>query len=197
VPCCLVLVTFFCQLHALPAPRRTVPNRNPNQPTSPLNRPAPQQPTTKQQHAPPPNCSASASASDSDSASYSASASTSPPPPPPPPPPLRLRLPSASCFSLRTSSSHLLPAPPPACTSSLHLLFPCFLAHSSSSLTRPLFHRYGKSGVDAVIASRDDPNFKWTVVDERNGEQRVLSERELLLIRRMQTGRFVHSEHNP
>ncbi len=51
--------------------------------------------------------------------------------------------------------------------------------------------------MDAVIASKDDPNFKWTVTDERNGTQRVLSERELLLIRRLQAGRFVHSQHNP
>eukprot|EP00750_Incisomonas_marina_P007496 INCI14989.5.p1 GENE.INCI14989.5~~INCI14989.5.p1 ORF type:complete len:853 (-),score=163.28 INCI14989.5:2216-4774(-) len=62
---------------------------------------------------------------------------------------------------------------------------------------KKIARRYGKSGVDAVIASKDDPNFKWTVVDERNGEQRVLSERELLLIRRMQSGRFAHSQHNP
>jgi len=62
---------------------------------------------------------------------------------------------------------------------------------------KKIARRYGKTGVDAVIASKDDPNFKWTVTDERNGEQRVLSERELLLIRRMQTGRFVHSAHNP
>ena len=35
--------------------------------------------------------------------------------------------------------------------------------HSGKKLQR----RYHKSGVDAVIASKDDPNYKWTVVDER------------------------------
>jgi ribosome biogenesis protein ERB1 len=62
---------------------------------------------------------------------------------------------------------------------------------------KKITRRYGKTGVDAVIASKDDPNFKWTVTDDRNGEQRVLSQRELLLIRRLQSGRFVHSQHNP
>ena len=44
------------------------------------------------------------------------------------------------------------------------------------------------SKIDAAIAAKDDPNFKWTVRDPRNGEERVLSERELALIRRIQTG---------
>ena len=51
------------------------------------------------------------------------------------------------------------------------------------------------SGVDALIAARDDPAYKWTVLDNKTGEEYTLTKRELDLIRRIQQGRSAHPEH--
>ena len=60
------------------------------------------------------------------------------------------------------------------------------ISSSNNNVSEPV-----KSKIDAAIAAKDDPDFKWTVRDARNGKERVLSERELLLIRRIQTGQCV------
>jgi len=52
------------------------------------------------------------------------------------------------------------------------------------------------SAVDAAIAARDDPKFKWTVVDEYNGEERTLTERQLVLLQRLHAGKVAHPESN-
>ena len=51
------------------------------------------------------------------------------------------------------------------------------------------------SGVDALIAARDDPAYKWTVHDNKTGEDYTLTKRELDLIRRLRQGRSAHAEH--
>lgn len=51
--------------------------------------------------------------------------------------------------------------------------------------------------IDQVLAAKDDPNHKWTVFDEKNDEKIVLSARELVLLRRILSGKAPHPEHNP
>jgi ribosome biogenesis protein ERB1 len=51
--------------------------------------------------------------------------------------------------------------------------------------------------LDALVRRADDPNYKWTIVDEMNDKEIVLTPREINLLRRMQTGRVAHSEHDP
>lgn len=52
------------------------------------------------------------------------------------------------------------------------------------------------SAVDAAIKARDDPKYKWTVLDEYNGEERTLTERQLILLQRMRSGLVAHPEAN-
>lgn len=51
-----------------------------------------------------------------------------------------------------------------------------------------------KDGIDRFLASRDDPNYRWTVRDEENDEDVVLSRREVEIIRQIHTGKFPHPE---
>ena len=51
-----------------------------------------------------------------------------------------------------------------------------------------------KDGIDRFLASRDDPNYRWTVRDELNDEDVVLSRREVEIIRQIHSGRFPHPE---
>jgi ribosome biogenesis protein ERB1 len=52
----------------------------------------------------------------------------------------------------------------------------------------------GMSTIDKFLAARDDPNFRWTVYDEKNGETIVLSARDVQLIQNLRQGRFTHPE---
>lgn len=52
------------------------------------------------------------------------------------------------------------------------------------------------SGIDRFLQSQDDPNFRWRIMDERNGEEITLSRREVELLRRVQTNKFPHPEFN-
>ncbi|KAF0701117.1 Aste57867_8414 [Aphanomyces stellatus] len=49
-------------------------------------------------------------------------------------------------------------------------------------------------GIDDAIAAKDDPNYGRTVYDAYNDRKVVLSDRELEIIRRMQSGAFAHPE---
>ena len=51
--------------------------------------------------------------------------------------------------------------------------------------------------LDALVNRADDPNYKWTIVDEKNDREIVLTPREINLLRRMQTGQVAHVEHDP
>ena len=51
-----------------------------------------------------------------------------------------------------------------------------------------------KDGIDRFIASRDDPNYRWTVRDEENDEDVVLSRREVEIIRQIHSGKYPHPE---
>lgn len=65
---------------------------------------------------------------------------------------------------------------------------------SGKKIMRPA----GRTGLDAALAARDDPNFKWAVRDDYNGEEHVLTQRELMLLHRLQQGNVAaHPEHNP
>ena len=52
------------------------------------------------------------------------------------------------------------------------------------------------NAIDNAIRARDDANFKWTIVDEYNGVERTLSERQLVLLQRIREGRAPHPEAN-
>ena len=41
------------------------------------------------------------------------------------------------------------------------------------------------NAIDNAIRARDDPDFKWTIVDEYNGVERTLTERQLVLLQRI------------
>lgn len=64
--------------------------------------------------------------------------------------------------------------------------------HSAKKIQR----RAGLSAVDAAIANEDDPDYKWTVYDEYNGEERTLTRRQLVLLQRLQAGKVAHPETN-
>ncbi|RHZ25031.1 hypothetical protein DYB31_003703 [Aphanomyces astaci] len=49
-------------------------------------------------------------------------------------------------------------------------------------------------GIDDAIAAKDDPNYSRTVYDAYNDRKVVLTDRELEIIRRMQSGAFAHPE---
>ena len=52
------------------------------------------------------------------------------------------------------------------------------------------------NAIDNAIRARDDPDFKWTIVDEYNGVERTLTERQLVLLQRIREGRAPHPEAN-
>ena len=57
--------------------------------------------------------------------------------------------------------------------------------------------RAAQSGLDVEIARRDDPKtFQRTVYDALNDREHVLSDRELEIIRRIQSGAYAHPEHD-
>lgn len=49
-------------------------------------------------------------------------------------------------------------------------------------------------GIDNAIAAKDDPNYDRTVYDAYNDRKIVLSDRDMEIIRRMQSGAFAHPE---
>lgn len=53
-----------------------------------------------------------------------------------------------------------------------------------------------KDGIDKFLASQEDPNYRWTVRDELNDEDVVLSRREVEIIRQIHSGRYPHPEFN-
>lgn len=54
----------------------------------------------------------------------------------------------------------------------------------------------GADGIDNYLRAADDPHFKWTIVDERNGEEIKLSARDVELAKRVRAGLFPHPEFN-
>jgi hypothetical protein len=55
----------------------------------------------------------------------------------------------------------------------------------------------GRDGMDRFLASQDDPHFKWTIYDEENDEEIVLSKRDVQLVQRIHSGTFAHPEFDP
>ena len=55
----------------------------------------------------------------------------------------------------------------------------------------------GNDGLDRFLASQDDPHHKWTVYDEQNGEEIVLSKRDVQLVARIHSGTYAHPEFDP
>ena len=51
-----------------------------------------------------------------------------------------------------------------------------------------------KDGIDRFLAAQDDPLFKWTIYDEENDEEMVLSKRDVTLLRRLRDANFAHPE---
>ena len=51
-------------------------------------------------------------------------------------------------------------------------------------------------GLDRYLASQDDPNYRRTVYDAYNDREVVLSDRQMLLIRRIMSGSYAHPEFN-
>ena len=52
------------------------------------------------------------------------------------------------------------------------------------------------SQIDRFLQSQDDPNFRWRIMDERNGEEITLTKRELQLLKRLRENKFPHPEFN-
>lgn len=46
----------------------------------------------------------------------------------------------------------------------------------------------GRDGIDRFLASQDDPHHRWTIYDEENGEEVVLSKRDVQLVARSTCG---------
>lgn len=55
----------------------------------------------------------------------------------------------------------------------------------------------GHDGMDRFLASQDDPHHKWTIYDEENGEEIVLSKRDVQLVQRIHSGTYAHPEFDP
>ena len=53
-----------------------------------------------------------------------------------------------------------------------------------------------RDGIDRFLLSQDDPLFKWTIYDEENDEEMVLSKRDVQILRRMRDANFAHPEFN-
>jgi hypothetical protein len=53
-----------------------------------------------------------------------------------------------------------------------------------------------KDGLESAIADHDDPQSKRTVYDALNDREVVLSERDIEIIRRIQSGAYAHPEHD-
>lgn len=57
-----------------------------------------------------------------------------------------------------------------------------------------LVKKGGQDAVDAFLRSQEDPDFAWTIHDERTGEDYVLSKRDVQLIQNMRAGTYAHPE---
>jgi BOP1NT (NUC169) domain len=56
----------------------------------------------------------------------------------------------------------------------------------------------GKDRIDAFLKSQDDPlAFKWSVFDEANQEEIVLSKRDVEMLRNLHSGTYAHPEFDP
>eukprot|EP00743_Colponemidia_sp_Colp-15_P005927 GILK01006373.1.p1 GENE.GILK01006373.1~~GILK01006373.1.p1 ORF type:complete len:908 (-),score=186.22 GILK01006373.1:272-2764(-) len=55
----------------------------------------------------------------------------------------------------------------------------------------------GGDQLDAFLARKDDPNYWRTIHDDVTGEDIVLTEQELSIIRRIQTGQYAHANFDP
>jgi ribosome biogenesis protein ERB1 len=51
-------------------------------------------------------------------------------------------------------------------------------------------------GIDRFLASQDDPLFKWTIYDEVNDEEIVLSKRDVAMLKRIRAGNYGHTGFN-
>ena len=54
--------------------------------------------------------------------------------------------------------------------------------------------RQGKDGIDTFLSSVDNPLHKWTIYDEENDEEIVLSKRDVQILRRIREAGYAHSE---
>jgi ribosome biogenesis protein ERB1 len=52
----------------------------------------------------------------------------------------------------------------------------------------------GKDGIDRFLASQDDPRHRWTIYDEENDEEVVLSKRDVQILRRIRDANYAHAE---
>jgi len=52
----------------------------------------------------------------------------------------------------------------------------------------------GADGIDRFLAAQDDPLHRWTIYDEENDEEMVLSKRDVQILRRMRDANFAHPE---
>jgi len=52
----------------------------------------------------------------------------------------------------------------------------------------------GKDGIDRFLASQDDPHHRWTIYDEENDEEVVLSKRDVQILRRIRDANYAHAE---
>jgi len=55
----------------------------------------------------------------------------------------------------------------------------------------------GGDRIDKFLASQDDPMYRWTIYDEENDEEIVLSKRDVQILRNLQTGTYAHPEFDP
>jgi hypothetical protein len=62
---------------------------------------------------------------------------------------------------------------------------------------KKISRRTGRDGMDRFLASQDDPHYKWTIYDEENDEEVVLSKRDVQLVQRIHSGTFAHPEFDP
>jgi hypothetical protein len=62
---------------------------------------------------------------------------------------------------------------------------------------KKIVKKTGRDGMDRFLASQDDPHYKWTIYDEENDEEIVLSKRDVQLVQRIHSGTYAHPEFDP
>lgn len=62
---------------------------------------------------------------------------------------------------------------------------------------KAIVRKNNKDGIDKFLASQDDPNYKWTIYDNENDEEIVLSKRDIQMILRIRAGNAGHPEFDP
>ncbi len=68
-------------------------------------------------------------------------------------------------------------------------------AHIGYDLSgRRIARRAGRDGIDNFLASQDDPHHRWTIYDEENDEEVVLSKRDVQILRRIRDANYAHAE---